>query len=139
MVPSGGLTTTLPWPGKRSESSLGGGLCLFWALKQPVAVGCTATVLPPARFRHDPAVLLELPQGPLDGGPGEVQVFSDGSHRGPAAALGVRPVLQIHIDRHVPVGQLGGIDCVEVSHRYFSKSEYPPGTCGLAHVRSSGR
>ena len=57
--------------------------------------------------------MLELPQGPLDRGSGEAQVLGDGADRGPAATLGVRPVLEVHIDRHVPVGEFGGVERID--------------------------
>ena len=100
----------LPWPAKTAKSSLGGDFCRFHTSYQPVAVRGTAPVLSPARFRYNPPALLKLPQGPLDGCSGEVQVLGNGAHRGPAAALGVCPVFQVHIDGHIPVGQFGGVN-----------------------------
>lgn len=86
------------WPEKERRTPFSECFALFQTLQQSIDVGGTVPVLSPTRLRHDPAALLEFPQGTLDGDPEKSKVFCDGSHRESAAALGVRPVLEIHIN-----------------------------------------
>lgn len=81
-----------------------------------VEIGRTATVFPPAGFLGEPAGALQLPQGALDGGAGQAQFSGHGGHGGPADALLVGSLSQVHIDRHCPMGQIGGIDGVKIAH-----------------------
>ena len=50
------------------------------------------------------SLLLQVRQGPLHGAAGELQVLSDPADAGPAGAVGVGAVLEVHIDRLGPMG-----------------------------------
>lgn len=49
-------------------------------------------------------VSLQVRQGPLHGAAGQLQVLSDPADAGPAGAVGVGAVLEVHIDRLGPMG-----------------------------------
>lgn len=85
-----------------------------------VAVGSAASVLSMAGFLGDPLGLLQLPQGALNGGAGEIKLPPHSADGRPAVALLVRPALKVHIDCHCPVWQSCGIDGIKIAH------ELPP-------------
>ena len=50
------------------------------------------------------SVSLQVRQGPLHSAAGQLQVRRDPADAGPAGAVGVRAVLEVHIDRLGPMG-----------------------------------
>ena len=67
------------------------------------------------------SLLLQVRQGPLHGAAGELQVLRDPADAGPAGAVGVGAVLEVHIDCLGPVGQfLIRINASKVTHVFAS-------------------
>ncbi len=50
------------------------------------------------------SMTLQVRQGPLHGAAGQLQVRRDPADAGPAGAVGVGAVLEVHIDRLGPMG-----------------------------------
>ena len=106
---------TSPRARRQAQLPLGGKLRLFYG----VEVGGGAAVAAEACGFFQIAVLLQVVQGALYGADGQLQFPGYGFDPGPALVLLVGAVLQIHIDRLGPVGQvLIGIDALKVAHPY---------------------
>ncbi len=58
----------------------------------------------------------QIVQGTFDGATGHPQFPGHGRDGRPAASVSIRPVMEIHIDCHRPVGQPGSVDGFKVSH-----------------------
>ena len=57
----------------------------------------------------------------LDGAAGQLQIRRNGADTGPAGISGIGTILQIHVDRLCPVGQLHvGVDASKVAHGLVS-------------------
>ena len=93
---------TLVTTRERTFPLVGGALCLrsFDAIQAAgqAAIGTTAM-----GALQEP-VTLQVRQGPLHGAAGQLQVLRDPADAGPAGAVGVGAVLEVHIDRLGPMG-----------------------------------
>ena len=107
------------------DIALGGRSCFFSRLElrrrsrlgaDDVQIGCAAAVLTAALLPREEARALQVRQRPFDRGAGEVQICGDALDPRPTLALGVGAVAQVHIDADVAVGEVGGVDRIEISH-----------------------
>ena len=93
---------TLVTTRERTFPLVGGALCLrsFDAIQAAgqAAIGTTAM------GALQESMTLQVRQGPLHGAAGQLQVLRDPADAGSAGAVGVRAVLEVHIDRLGPVG-----------------------------------
>ncbi len=86
-----------------------------------IEVGGTAPIRAVSNCLDEIAIVSQLLQSTFYRGAGELQVGSNGSYSRPALALPIRAILQVHIDRHGPVGDIRvGIDGSKVAHGSFS-------------------
>lgn len=82
-----------------------------------IEVGRAAPIGPVAFLLNEIPLGSQLVQGTLHRGAGELQVGGDGAYPKPAFALGVRAVLEVHIDGHGPVGDIRvGVDGSKKAH-----------------------
>ena len=70
-------------------------------------------VLPFPALSGEQPVTLQLFKCPLDSRAGESQVLPNGPDSGPALALLIGPVLEVHVDQLGPGGQVLLIDASE--------------------------
>lgn len=95
---------TLVTTRERTFPLVGGALCLrsFDAIQAAgqTAIGTTAV----GAFQE--SMTLQVRQGPLHGAAGQLQVLRDPADAGPAGAVGVGAVLEVHIDRPCSVRQV---------------------------------
>ena len=93
---------TLVTTRERTFPLVGGALCLrsFDAIQAAgqAAIGTTAV----GAFQK--TMMFQVRQGPLHGAAGQLQVLRDPADAGPAGAVGVGAVLEVHIDRLGPMG-----------------------------------
>lgn len=85
-------------------------------LKKGIEIGCITSILPIPEFLFHISGSDQIIQGAFYGASGHPQLPGHGRDGRPAAPVPVCPVMQVHIDRHCPVRQTGGIDPFKISH-----------------------
>lgn len=88
-----------------------------------IKIGSPAAVLPPTLLLNQKAGLAEIVQCTAHGSAGEVHLPRYRFNGRPADTVLIGTILQVHIHSPRPVGQIGGINRIEVPHRGTSRTQ----------------
>lgn len=83
---------------------------MVFSLPEFIKQAALAAVVPPPLFFFQMAGLNQIVDGAFDGAAGEVQLAGDGADSGPALAVPVGAILEVHVHRLGAVREFLGVD-----------------------------
>lgn len=103
---------------------------MVFSLPEFVKQAALSAVFPPPLFLFQMAGLDQIVDGAFDGAAGEVQFAGDGADGGPALAVLVGAILEVHINRLGAVREFLGVNGGEVAQTITSYSSGHMGRIG---------
>lgn len=103
---------------------------MVFSLPEFVKQAALAAVVPPPLFLFQMAGLDQVVDGTFDSAAGEVQLTGDGADSGPALAVLVGAILEVHVHRLGAVREFLGVDGGEVAQTITSYSSGRMGRMG---------